>query len=230
MNTAPSPNPTLSPTLSHAPTTYTPTTAQPSATPSHVPTTTSPRLAHKILWRRRVLGGPERQRVRLRQAHGPDPSPGSGGLFNIFAMGVVAYRDFELIHELDYFGGHVNAVGMYEGPFDGTQYALGASRRIRITTMRFRTCAAFDNKRKVCFEDQPLHLLKPNAGAVLGLDYYYGPEPRQGCHIEGSVLGREHPQSLYYIPRSCSIGDLGRSLWRRRLRLHFYNRGRPRRF
>ena len=33
MNTAPSPNPTLSPTLSHAPTTYTPTTAQPSATP-----------------------------------------------------------------------------------------------------------------------------------------------------------------------------------------------------
>ena len=50
--------------------------------------------------------------------------------------------DFELIHELDYFDGHVNAVGMYEGPSTAPSMRWEPSRRIRITTMRFRTCAA----------------------------------------------------------------------------------------
>merc|ERR1719482_1873994 len=72
--------------------------------------------------------------------------------------------NFELIHELDYFDGHVNAVGMYEGPFDGTQYALGAFTENPDNDDAISYLCRFDNKRKVCFEDQPLQILKPNTG------------------------------------------------------------------
>ena len=175
MNTAPSPNPTLSPTLSHAPTTYTPTTAQPSATPSYVPTTYEPTLSptkycgDDVCWADQSVKEFDCDKhtdpIQVLEAEGSS----TYSLREWSSTG-----DFELIHELDYFGGHVNAVGMYEGPFDGTQYALGAFTEDPDNDDAISYLCRFDNKRKVCFEDQPLHVLKPNAGAVLGLDYYYG--------------------------------------------------------
>ena len=174
MNAAPTVEPTLAPSLSHMPSTYTPTTTQPSAAPSYAPTTYSPTLAPSLscdtdtCWEDASV-------AQFDCASFVDP------VQVLVAAGATTYSirewsadgSFSLIEQMDYFEGHVNAAGMYEGPYEGAQYAVGAFTEDPDNLESISYLCRFDGASHICF-DGPLALWKPNAGAVLGLNYYYG--------------------------------------------------------
>ncbi|KAH8047459.1 DNA binding protein [Aureococcus anophagefferens] len=85
----------------------------------------------------------------------------------------VATGEYEVLWDIDWFDGHVNAVGMYLGDQDADfpeYYAWGSFGGY---------LCGFDLTRKECF-DTPLAEEKPNVGAVLGDDYYYSKDVGRG--------------------------------------------------
>ncbi|KAH8074334.1 DNA binding protein [Aureococcus anophagefferens] len=92
----------------------------------------------------------------------------------------VATGEYEVLWDIDWFDGHVNAVGMYLGDQDAdfpVYYAWGSFGGY---------LCGFDLTRKECF-DTPLAEEKPNVGAVLGDDYYY------------SGVGRGEERGFYWV-------------------------------
>ena len=64
----------------------------------------------------------------------------------------------------------------------------------------------------MCFEDQPLHILKPNAGAVLGLDYYYGLNLGRDATSRG-LYWVENIHNLYTISHEAVALEISEELY-----------------
>ncbi|KAH8081087.1 DNA binding protein [Aureococcus anophagefferens] len=69
---------------------------------------------------------------------------------------------YDLLYDIDYFDGHVNAVALYDGGASG-YYALGSFGGY---------LCRFDNASAIC-SATPLALASPNVGAIVGNDFYY---------------------------------------------------------
>ncbi|KAH8068069.1 DNA binding protein [Aureococcus anophagefferens] len=78
---------------------------------------------------------------------------------------------YHTLYELDFLDldAHVNALAMYDAAVD-EYYAYGSFAGY---------LCVFDRRKRSCF-DTPLAEEKPNAGAILGANYYYAKEPGMG--------------------------------------------------
>merc|ERR1711965_534737 len=87
--------------------------------------------------------------------------------------------EYSLLWDIDWFDGHVNAVGLYLGNADDPDYYAWGSFGGYL--------CGFDSVRKECFST-PLEEEKPNIGAILGENYYYAKD-----------IGRDGEKPFYWV-------------------------------